>query len=119
MPVAGRRITWHLLTFFCLGNELVVDMAKPNHRALTGTRLRPTSPAWRSRRVSSAPSTRGCLVDLDSALTSARPAAGREQTVSGVLSRTSVYYNTPSHRCRIGTSLPVRYDPFNLANAWG
>lgn len=28
------------------------------------------------------------------------------------------YYNHPSLRFRIGESLPVRFDPFNIANAW-
>lgn len=29
-----------------------------------------------------------------------------------------LYYNHPSLRARLGQKLPVRYDPFNLANAW-
>jgi len=28
------------------------------------------------------------------------------------------YYNHPSLRFRLGESLPVRFDPFNIANAW-
>ncbi len=51
-------------------------------------------------------------------LTSSTTRKGKAQVQPDGVKINYLYFNHPSLRPHIGTSLPVRFDPFNIANAW-
>lgn len=51
-------------------------------------------------------------------LTSSTTRKGKAQVQPDGVKINYLYFNHPSLRSHIGASLPVRFDPFNIANAW-